>query len=58
VFENSFLAIVIVNNFEIRFDRNGFSKIFLILGRFCGSLINISAMIPFKSSEYVAGIAG
>jgi len=47
--ENSFLAMVLVNNFEILFDKNSFSRIFLIDGLLEGSLINISASKSFKS---------
>lgn len=46
---NSFLAIVAVSSLEMRFDRNSFSRIFLIDGRLFGSLISMSASKSFKS---------
>ena len=49
VLENSFLAIVDVNSFDILFDKNSFSSILRIDGRFDGSLISISASRSFKS---------
>lgn len=44
VFENSFLAMVVVSNFEILRDKKSFSRILRIEGRLRGSLISMSAI--------------
>ena len=46
---NSFIAIVVVNSYEILLLKNSFTRTFLILGLLAGSLINISAKRSLRS---------